>query len=113
MAVRLLEEAAKRFEIIIFTAAEQSYADKVIDLLDPERKLVKHRLYRNSCMAFNSLFVKDLNVLGRDLGKTVIVDNSPNAFAFHVRANLNCRRTTRFSFALTLGAKLTPRFPLS
>eukprot|EP00826_Nyctotherus_ovalis_P053618 TRINITY_DN6992_c0_g1_i5.p1 TRINITY_DN6992_c0_g1~~TRINITY_DN6992_c0_g1_i5.p1 ORF type:complete len:131 (+),score=32.64 TRINITY_DN6992_c0_g1_i5:194-586(+) len=83
MAVRLLEEAAKRFEIIIFTAAEQSYADKVIDLLDPERKLVKHRLYRNSCMAFNSLFVKDLNVLGRDLGKTVIVDNSPNAFAFH------------------------------
>lgn len=84
MAIRLLEEASEHFEIIVFTAAEQSYADKIIDLLDPERKFIKHRLYRDSCMVFNSLFVKDLNVLGRDLAKTLIVDNNPSAFAFHV-----------------------------
>jgi len=82
--LEFLKEASKHFEVIVFTAAEQNYADKVIDLLDPEKKLIKHRLYRDSCMAFNSLFVKDLNVLGRDLGKTVIVDNSPSAFAFQV-----------------------------
>lgn len=69
---------------MIFTAAEQNYADKIIDLLDPERKLVAHRLYRDSCTAFDSLLVKDLRVLGRDLAKTLIVDNSPSAFAFHV-----------------------------
>lgn len=103
-AAEFLEEAAKCFEIVVFTAAEQNYADKVIDLLDPERKLVKHRLYRDSCTEFNSLFVKDLNVLGRDLAKTVIVDNSPSAFAFNVWAALTVGRE-RDSDKVVLGRR--------
>lgn len=35
----------KYYELIIFTAASQEYADLVIDLIDPHN-LVKHRLYR-------------------------------------------------------------------
>ena len=79
-----MQELAKNFEIVIFTASEKIYADKVINILDPEKKLIKYRLYRNSCLSFNPILVKDLNILGRDLRKTVIVDNSPNAFAFQV-----------------------------
>eukprot|EP00826_Nyctotherus_ovalis_P064111 TRINITY_DN939_c0_g2_i15.p1 TRINITY_DN939_c0_g2~~TRINITY_DN939_c0_g2_i15.p1 ORF type:complete len:168 (-),score=40.79 TRINITY_DN939_c0_g2_i15:200-703(-) len=81
-AAEFLKEAAKGFEVVVFTAADKNYADKAIDLLDPERKLVKHRLYRNSCMSFNPLLVKNLNILGRDLSKTLIVDNNPSSFAF-------------------------------
>jgi CTD small phosphatase-like protein 2 len=80
-----LKEAAKYFEIVIFTAADKLYADKAIELLDPEKKLIKHRLYRNSCMSFNPLLVKDLNILGRDLSKTLIIDNNPSSFAFQVQ----------------------------
>lgn len=84
-AREFLKEAARQFEVVVFTAADRNYADKAVDLLDPERKLVSHRLYRNSCMSFSPLLVKDLNILGRDLSKTLIVDNNPSSFAFQVR----------------------------
>lgn len=92
LAIEFLKEVGKYFEVVVFTAADKIYADKIIDLLDPEKKLVKHRLYRNSCMAFNPLLVKDLNILGRDLSKTIIVDNNPSSFAFQVLSHLTSIR---------------------
>ena len=38
------------FEIVIFTASRQDYADAVVDKLDPSGKLIDHRLYRQHCM---------------------------------------------------------------
>ena len=72
---------------MIFTASEKTYADKIINFLDPEKKLIKYRLYRSSCICCGPVMVKDLNFLGRDLAKTIIVDNSPHAFTFQVFKN--------------------------
>lgn len=44
-AQQIIEDLAKDFEIIIFTASHFCYANPVIDYLDP-KKLVSHRLFR-------------------------------------------------------------------
>jgi len=36
---------SKYFDIIIFTAGNQCYADPILDYLDPDR-CIQHRLYR-------------------------------------------------------------------
>ena len=49
-----------------------------------DKKYFHHRLFREACMEVDGNLVKDLSVLGRDLSKTMIVDNSPHVFGYHV-----------------------------
>jgi len=67
------------YEIVIFTAATQDYADWVIDQIDPDR-LVHHRLYRQHALPWGPIFVKDLSRLGRELDRLLIVDNVQENF---------------------------------
>jgi CTD small phosphatase-like protein 2 len=36
----------KFYEICVFTAGTQDYADACLDYIDPDRQIIKHRLYR-------------------------------------------------------------------
>ncbi|GKZ00943.1 hypothetical protein MPSEU_001045800 [Mayamaea pseudoterrestris] len=81
---RFLDSICGQYEVVIFTASQKVYADQLLDRIDPENKYFHHRLFRESCLSVEGNFLKDLNVLGRDLSQTVLVDNSPHAFGYQV-----------------------------
>ena len=70
-----LKNIKKYYELIIFTAATQDYADPIINAIEKEEKYFDHRLYRMHTIIIDNDFVKDLSKLGRDLNRTIIVDN--------------------------------------
>ena len=74
-----LEVMCGLFEVVIFTASIQKYAEQVLKAIDPNAKL-KYRFYRESCVEIKGALVKDLRVLGRDLGQVAIIDNSEHSY---------------------------------
>lgn len=77
-----LEMCNKYFEVVVFTASTKLYADVVLDHIDPERKLIQHRLYRDSCITTrDNVCIKDLRIFkNRDLKDIIIVDNAVYSF---------------------------------
>ena len=79
-----------KYHIIAYTASHESYADSVINYLDPENKYFEYRLYRSHCVlcVVNEMkfYVKDLGILDEfcNLKDVVLIDNSVLSFAYHL-----------------------------
>ena len=81
---QFLNEMSSYYDIIIFTASLKEYADIILDHIDPDSKIIKHRYYReNTVSVDNEYNIKDLGILKTDLKKTLIIDNVPENFLKH------------------------------
>lgn len=84
-AMSFLKKMMNKFQIIIFTASHHSYADAILDELDPDGEIFQHRLYRQHCVVLgNEWHVKDLRILNRNLSEMVLVDNAAYSYAFQL-----------------------------
>jgi CTD small phosphatase-like protein 2 len=80
--IDFLKTIVNYWDIYIFTASSPIYSDAIINYLDPEKKYINGILNRQNCMETkNGFFIKDLRIVkGKDLKKTVLVDNLAHSF---------------------------------
>lgn len=80
--LKFLKQLKSNFELVIFTAARQDYADEVLNVLDPNNELFTARLYRQNCCVIAGTYVKDFRVIkNRDPRDVILVDNLIYSFA--------------------------------
>ena len=75
-----LNELNKYYEIVTFTAGMKDYANSILNLLDLNNNIIKYRLYRQHVTIAGFSSYKNLKLLGRDLKRTIIIDNLKENF---------------------------------
>jgi RNA polymerase II subunit A small phosphatase-like protein len=84
-----LEVLAEHYELVIYTASLNKYADPLLDLLD-KKKCIRSRLFREHCVHYDGSYVKDLSIIDRDLKQSIIIDNSPSSYIFQPENAIGC-----------------------
>lgn len=85
-----LRQASQLGEVVLFTAGLEGYARPLVDRIDPEG-CISVRLYRQATVNCGSQeHVKDLTRLGRDMRRTVLVDNNPFSFLMQPTNGVPC-----------------------
>ena len=75
------------YQVVLFTASTQEYADSVLDHIDPDRSLFKTRLYRTSWLETeDEVYIKDLRIFEDHwkLKDIVLIDNSAHSFGLQL-----------------------------
>ena len=67
-------------ELIIFSSSNEQRGEECINKIEKNKKYFNKRLFRDYCTLIGSSYVKDLSKLGRDLSKTIIIDNDLGCF---------------------------------
>ena len=81
---------SKYYELIIFTAAIEEYADYIVEQIDPEHHIT-HKLYRRHTVSKDNKTIKDLNKIGREIDKVCIIDNNKENFSLQPENGIEVR----------------------
>ena len=85
-ALNIIKE---KYIIVVFTASHKTYADAVLDFMDPGRSFFPYRLYRNNCTSVKidgkEIYIKDLSLFKNiNLKDIIIIDNSVVSFTYNL-----------------------------
>ncbi len=86
--MEFLEDMEKRYELVIYTAADPDYADSIINFMEKKHRLFTYRLYNCECIQQRGQCVfkyLDLLCTNRDITGIVIVDNTVHNYALSIR----------------------------
>ena len=67
-------------ELIIFTSSVKQRADELVNIIEKNKRYFNGRLCREHCTLMGAAYVKDISKLGRNLSKTIIIDNDLGCF---------------------------------
>mmetsp|Transcript_14067 Transcript_14067/g.51108 ORF Transcript_14067/g.51108 Transcript_14067/m.51108 type:complete len:163 (+) Transcript_14067:192-680(+) len=71
---------AQYYEVVVFSDAQVTYVEPIVDGLDPKKQFVAYRLYRDATKYMDGVHVRDLSKLNRDLSRVVLVSAKPTAY---------------------------------
>ena len=86
-----LDEMQKYYEIILFTASSQDYAESLIESIEEKKKYFDYTFFRQHNIIIENDFVKDLSRIGRDLDKMIIVDNMPQNYRLNKKNGIHIK----------------------
>ena len=68
------------YELVSFTTETKEYSDIILKEIEKNRKYFDYNLYKDHTTLYGNKFIKDLNKLGRDIRKIIIIDDDPSNF---------------------------------
>ena len=86
-----LSQIKPYYEIIAFSNGDKKYTDLIINSIDKNKIFFDNKLYRDHCIIMNNDFVKDINILGKDTTKVIIVDNLIQNYRLNIDNGINIK----------------------
>lgn len=84
-----LDRVAQWYNIIVYTAAREIYASKVLDYLDAGRNILNRRFYRPDCIDIWGLHAKFVSMCDEDLTNVLLLDDSHMENSFNAGNTLH------------------------
>ena len=76
-----LDSVQNYFNLILFTFSESNFANKLIEVIESDKKYFSHKFFLEHNIIMNDFLVKDISRIGIDLDKIIIIDNMPNNYS--------------------------------
>lgn len=92
--ISFLKQIRYYYDIYVFTASHELYADAIVELLDPNYELIKGIFSRKMCLLTNrGYFVKDLSIIENiGLKDMVLIDDKVQSFALQLNNGIPIKR---------------------